>query len=486
MSRNIRSVSIILLAMFLALFASSTVIQMIEAPNLADDPRNRRAVLASYDVKRGPILIDGTPIASSKPIDSEFKFQREYAQPELYAPVTGYYSTNQGRTGIESAMDTELSGRSDSQFFDSMQRKFTGEQPAGAAVELSINAAAQQAAWDALGEMQGAVVALDPETGAILAMVSKPSFDPNRLSMHDDDEVINNYNELLEAPNDPLQNRAIAGNLNPPGSVFKVVVAAAALEHGIVKPDTPLDNPTEWKLPGTNSVVYNPAHGSKCGGGDKTNLREALELSCNIPFAQLAVKIGDERLRETAQAFGFNASFDVPMSSTPSVYPDGQLDDAQTALTGFGQYEVRSTPLQMAMVSAALANQGKVMKPTVVERVLTPDLNELQGPQISSFSDAVSDKTAQQVGDMMKGSVASGAATNAQIPGVEVAGKTGTAENGEDEPYSLWFTGFAESGDKKVAVAVVIEDGGGQGQSGTGNGLAAAIGAEVMKAVLEV
>lgn len=486
MSRNIRSVSIILLAMFLALFASSTIIQMVEAPNLADDPRNRRAVLATYDVQRGPILVDGTPIVYSTPIDSEYKFQREYAEAELYAPVTGYFTTNQGRTGIEDAMNTELSGRSDSQFFDSLQRMFTGEQPAGAAVQLSINPAAQQAAWDGLGEMRGAVVALDPETGAILAMVSKPSYDPNRFAMHDDDEIISNYNELLNDPEGPLQNRAIAGNLNPPGSVFKVVVAAAALEHGIVKPDTPLDNPTEWKLPGTNSTVYNPNHGAKCGNGDKTTLRQALELSCNIPFAQLAVKLGDERLRETAQGFGFNASFDVPMAATASVYPTQALDDPQTGLTGFGQYEVRATPLQMAMVSGALANEGEVMNPTVVDRVLTSNLSELQGPQISSFSNAVSPETAQQVGDMMKGSVANGAATNAQIPGVEVAGKTGTAENGEDEPYSLWFTGFAEVDGKKVAVAVVIEDGGGQGQSGTGNGLAAAIGADVIKAVLEV
>lgn len=486
MSRNIRSVGIILLAMFLALFASSTVIQMIESPNLADDPRNYRSVLASYDVERGPILIDGTPIAYSTPIESEFKFQRTYAQPELYAPVTGYYSTNQGRTGIEAAMDTELSGRSDSQFFDSMQRKFTGEQPAGAAVELTINAAAQQAAWDALGDMKGAVVAIDPETGGILAMVSTPSFDPNTLAMHDDDTVIANYNALINDANEPLHNRAIGGNLNPPGSVFKVVVAAAALENGLVQPDTPLDNPTEWKLPGTNAVVYNPSHGSKCGGGDKTSLRQALELSCNIPFAQLAVKLGDEKLRETSEKFGFNATFDVPMSSTASVYPKGDLDDAQTGLTGFGQYEVRTTPLQMAMVSAALANDGEVMNPSVVDRVLTPDLNELQGPKISSFGKAVSPQTAQQVSDMMKGSVQRGAATNAAIPGVDVAGKTGTAENGEGEPYSLWFTGFAEANGKQVAVAVVIEDGGGMGQSGTGNGLAASIGAEVIKAVLEV
>ena len=485
MSKNIRLVGILVLVMFLALFASSTYIQVFQAPTLADDGRNTRVLLASFQVQRGPILVDGSPIAESTPDGTEYMYQRVYHDPALYSAVTGYWSSNQGATGIEQALNAELSGHSDSQFFTSLQRLFTGEKPAGAAVELTLHPAAQRTALDALGDQKGAVVAIVPSTGAILAMVSTPTFDPNSLAMHDDATVIENYNALLNDPGDPLFNRGIAGDLNPPGSVFKIVVAAAALEAGIATPDGKLPNPAEWKLPGSEHIVYNPVHGAKCGDGETTTLKYALQMSCNIPFAQLAVKLGDDRLRATAEAFGFDHSFAVPMVSTPSTYPAGPLDDAQTALTGFGQFDVRATPLQMALVSAAVANQGVVMEPTLVEQVLAPSLQVIERQREREHGTAVSPTTAAQLADMMRASVASGVASNARIDGIEVAGKTGTAENGEGEPYSLWFTGFAEHDGVQVAVAVVLEDGGGMGQSGTGNGLAATIGQQVMKAVLD-
>lgn len=486
MSRNIRLVGIFVLVMFLALFGSSTYIQVFQAQSLAQDDRNTRTLLASYQVQRGPILVDGVPIAYSTPDGTEYMYQRVYANGPLYSAVTGYYSANQGATGIEQAMNAELSGKSDSQFFTSLQRLFTGETPAGAAVELTINPAAQQAAMDALGDQRGAVVAIDPKTGAILAMVSTPTYDPNTLAMHDDEQVIANYNALLENPSNPLFNRGIGGDLNPPGSVFKVIVAAAALEAGIATPDGALPNPNEWQLPGSSHVIYNPNHGAKCGDGDTTTLRMALEQSCNIPFAQLAVQLGDAKLREMAEAFGFNQAFNVPMSSTASVYPEEKLDNAQTALTGFGQFDVRTTPLQMALVSAAISNGGTMMQPNLVKQVLTPSLQVLASPKATEFGAPISDATATALQSMMQGSVDHGVATNAQINGVAVAGKTGTAENGDGEPYSLWFTGFAEVDGQEVAVAVVLEDGGGMGQSGTGNGLAATIGQQVIKAVLEV
>lgn len=486
MSRNIRVIGIVMLAMFLALFGSSTYIQFVQEPQLVADGRNTRTLLESYEVQRGPILVDGTPIAYSEPDDTSYLFQRIYTDGDLYAPITGYYSANQGATQLEEAMNAELSGTADSQFFTSLRALFTGEEPAGAAIETTIVPEAQQVAFDALDGRPGAVFAYDYETGAILAMASTPSFDPNQLAMHDDDEVITNYNELINDPAQPLFNRAIAGNLNHPGSVFKVVVAAAALEAGIAGPDTELDNPEEWTLPGSTAKIYNPNHGQKCGSDEKTTLRTALQYSCNIPFAQLAVKLGDEKIREMAEAFGFNDSVTIPMESTPSIYPTENLDDAQTALTGFGQYDVRVTPLQMAMVSGAIANGGDLIQPTLIEQVLTPSLDVLQGPQVESLGAVISEQTAADLTSMMQGSVADGVASNAQIAGVNVAGKTGTAENGEDEPYSLWFTGFAELDGQKVAVAVVLEDGGGMGQSGTGNGLAATIGQQVIKAVLEL
>ena len=485
MSKSIRVVGVFILVMFLALFGASTYIQVFQAPSLNADDRNTRTLLASYAVQRGPILVNGTPIAYSQPDNTEYQYQRVYDQGPLYAAVTGYYTANQGATGLEQALNAELSGKSDSQFFSSLQRLFTGERPAGAAVELTLNPKAQEAAMEALGDMQGAVVAIDPKTGGILAMVSTPTFDPNSLAMHDDTQVIENYNSLLDDPSNPLYNRGIAGNLNPPGSVFKLVVAAAALENGIATPDGKLPNPAQWKLPGTDTVVYNPSHGEKCGSGEQTTLKIALQNSCNIPFAQLAVTLGADKLRKTAEAFGFNHVFTVPMSATASTYPTDKLDDAQTALTGFGQFDVRATPLQMALVSAAIANGGELMNPNLVEQVLTPSLQVLENQHISSFGSPISAQTAQQLTDMMVNGVANGVASNAQIPGIDVAGKTGTAQNGPDDPYSLWFTGFADHDGQQVAVAVVLEDGGGMGQEGTGNGLAATIGAAVMKAVFD-
>lgn len=485
MNRNIRIVGVAVLGMFLALFISTTTIQVFQVNNLANGPENRRSQLADYEIERGPILIDGTPIASSNPVDNMYRYQRSYANGPLYSAVTGYYTYTQGSTGIEDAMNAELSGKSDSQFFAGLNRLFTGQTPAGAAVELTINANAQQVAYDALGDLRGSVVAFDPATGAIIAMVSTPGYDPNGLSGPDQEQVLDTYNQLLADPNGPLQNRAIGGDMNPPGSVFKLVIAAAALEEGIATPDSPLENPATWTLPGSTAVVNNPSHGSPCGSGETTNLRIAIEQSCNIPFAQLAVQLGDDKIRAMAEKFGFGHEFKVPMTASASIYPDGPLDDAQTGLTGFGQFDVRATPLQMALVSGAIANGGVVMNPTLVESVLTPDLRELQGQQVSEFGRAFSAETASALESMMIGSVSSGVASNARIDGVDVAGKTGTAENGDDEPYSLWFTGFVATDTTHIAVAVVLEDGGGMGQSGTGNGSAATIGQQVMKAVLD-
>lgn len=485
MNRNIRLVSIVVLGMFLSLFVSTTAIQVVYQQELSQHPNNVRTQLDSYQVQRGPILVDGSPIAQSVAVDTDYRWERAYSNGPLYSAVTGYYTRDQGSSGIEYAMNAELSGRSDSQFLTGLNRLFTGQNPAGAAVELTIDPVVQQAAWDALGEMTGAVVAIDPGTGAIVALVSKPTFDPALLVSSDTEQIIANYQALEADANDPLVNRAIAGDLNPPGSVFKLVVAAAALEFGITTADAPLPNPATYTLPGSTSVVNNPTHGAPCGDGETTTLRQAIELSCNIPFADLAVQLGDDRIRQMAERLGFNHEFEVPMTATASVYPTTGLDDAQTALTGFGQYDVRATPLQIAMISAAIANDGVVQEPTLVEQVLTGDLQELQGQREVEFGRAFSAATAQALGSMMVGSVNSGVASNARIDGVDVAGKTGTAENGEGEPYSLWFTGYLASGEQELAVAVVLEDGGGMGQSGTGNGLAALIGQQVMKAVLE-
>jgi peptidoglycan glycosyltransferase len=482
-NKELRRVSTLVLLMFLALFGSSTIIQVLQQDNLKADPRNVRVLYASFSVERGDILVNGEPIAESVPVDNEFKFQRQYPNGPLYASVTGYFTLNQGNTGLEGTLNDFLSGTANEQFLDQLTSIFTGQDPRGAAVETTIDPVVQQAAWDALGDLTGAVVAIEPKTGRILAMVSKPTFDPNVLTGADTAQVIETYNALLDDPNDPLINRAIAGDLNPPGSTFKLVVTAAALESGEYTPDSAFPNPPTLPLPGTNSVISN-AEGGSCGGGATATIATALRLSCNIPFAQLGAALGYDAIAEQTELFGFgDDELSIPVGIEPSVYPEVE-SEAQLMLSAFGQASVRVTPLQMAMVSAAIANGGELMRPTLVESIIAPDLSEIRSFEPEVYSTAMSSQTAATMTQMMVNGVANGAASNARISGVDVAGKTGTAENGEDEPYTLWFTGFAPANDPQVAVAVVIEDGGGRGQSGFGNLLAAPVAKKVMEAVL--
>jgi peptidoglycan glycosyltransferase len=295
--------------------------------------------------------------------------------------------------------------------------------------------------------------------------------------VHDPDAVEASYDALLADPGDPLIDRAIAGDLNPPGSTFKLVVASAALESGQYTADSEFPNPVSIDLPGTSTAIFNSAD-SNCGGAENASIATALRLSCNVPFAQLAGALGDDVIRAQAAKFGFGSSFDIPMPSEPSVYPPTR-DDAETWLSGFGQANVRASPLQMAMVSAAIANGGILMKPSLVESIVAPDLSILESFQQEVYSQPLSAQNAAVMNQMMVDDVANGVASGARINGVAVGGKTGTAENGDGEPYSVWFTGFAPADSPRVAVAVVLED-----SPCCGNSLAAPIARQVMEAVL--
>ncbi|WP_394553758.1 peptidoglycan D,D-transpeptidase FtsI family protein [Agromyces sp. MMS24-JH15] len=484
MNRELKRVAIVALLMFLTLFAAATVIQYAQAEALAEDPRNARTLYDSYSVERGPILVAGEPIAYSQPSGDDYKFQRVYANGPLYVPITGYIPVNGEATGIERTLNAYLSGQSSSQFFDQLNRIVSGQDPMGASVEIAIDPVAQQAAWDALGDYAGSVVVTEPSTGRVLAMVSKPSFDPNALVVHDGRQVQDTYEALLADPGQPLQNRATGGDMNPPGSTFKLVVTAAALESGRYTPESTFPNPASLTLPGTDAVVRNSGGGTCGGGGATVTLADALRLSCNIPFAELGMELGDQAIREQAQKFGFNSGFEIPNLVEPSVYPVRSLDDPQTALTAFGQGDVRATPLQMAMVSAAIANGGIVMYPNLVDSITAPDFSPLQAFEPVQYGRAISEETAATMVQMMVNGVENGAATNARIDGVSVAGKTGTAENGEDDPYTLWFTGFAPADDPQYAITVLVEDGGGLGQEGYGNLIAAPVAKQVLEAVL--
>jgi peptidoglycan glycosyltransferase len=464
--------------MFLSLFVAASTLQVVNADSLNNDSRNQRAVYDGYKTQRGAILVNSKPIAESIKTADAYRYLRQYTG-EQYSAITGFYSLFQGRTGLENVLDSSLRGDNSAAFFEQLNALLSGNPVSGASVELTIDEDVQLAAWNALGNMKGAVVAIEPATGRILALVSKSGFDANLLATHNTADASANYKTLLTDKNAPLINRAIGGDLYAPGSVFKLVVAAAAFESGKYTPQSTLPNPAKFVLPGTTTTITNSGEG-RCGGAQTVSIATALKLSCNIPFAQLGIALGQDAIASQAKAFGFGESFSIPLKSTPSTYPEN-LDDAQTA---FGQFDVRVSPLQMAMVSATIANAGIEMKPYLVDQIFTSNLTVLEEGKPTELGRSITTSTAERLKIMMIAAVSSGVSSNARIPGIKVAGKTGTAENGVGDPYTLWFTGFAPADNPQVAVAVVIEDGGGKGQSGRGNTLAAPIAKAVMEAVL--
>lgn len=483
MNSPLRRLSIVVLAMFLLLMGNASWVQYGQAGALNDDPRNARTIYREYGQDRGPIVVAGEQVAYSDPVDDPFGFQRIYANGPLYAPVTGYFSTVFQSTGIENASNDVLNGTDSSLLLQRIQQLFTGGSQQGGSVELTINPAAQQAAWDLLGNQRGAVVALDPRTGAILAMVSKPSYDPNVLAAHSSTAVNEAWTTLLNDEGDPLINRTIAGDLYPPGSTFKLIDLAMILESGEYTPDSEVPAPTIYTAPGTTSGIQNPG-GAVCGNGTTATLTEALRVSCNTPFASLAVQFGADELQAQAEAFGFGQDLSVPMRVTPSIFPTG-LNAPQTAQSAIGQYDVRATPLQMAMVSAAIANDGVLMQPYLVATERGPNLAVTGETEPSVFSRPISASTASMMTDMMVNVVENGTGRPAQISGVQVAGKTGTAQSGIDGVApTAWFTAFAPADDPQIAIAVVVEQGGDLGNEATGAQVAAPIAAGVIEAVL--
>ncbi|MEO8908311.1 MAG: penicillin-binding transpeptidase domain-containing protein [Microbacteriaceae bacterium] len=325
---------------------------------------------------------------------------------------------------------------------------------------------------------------VQPKTGRILALVSTPSFDPNALAIHDTKKVDATYQSLVNAPGNPLISKAYT-DLNPPGSTFKLVVASAALSSGKYTKDSQLPNPASFTLPQSNTVVRNDSF-STCGPGATVSIETALQLSCNIPMAELGIELKSPAIKKQAEAFGFNSAFEIPMKSSVSAYPGYNSDPAQTGMSAFGQASDTATALQMAMVSAGIANGGVVMDPNLVESVQTPSLTQVAGTGFApkEFGHAISADVASTMTQMMVNNVANGVAGNARIDGVSVGGKTGTAQNAGNDPYTLWFTGFAPADNPEFAIAVVVENGGGLGQSSNGNAIAAPIAKKVLEAVL--
>lgn len=482
MNAPLRKLAVVVAMLFVSLLVSSTYIQYVTAGTLSARSDNRRSQYKEFGRDRGPILVDGRQIAQSKPVKDAYKYQRSYSSPLMYSAVTGFYSIVYKPTGIEGATNDLLNGTADQLFYRRISDLLTGREPQGASVELTIDPKVQKAAWDALGDQRGAVVALDPRTGAILALVSKPGYDPNSLAGHDAAKVTKAWEALLDDPDQPMDNRAIAGRQYPPGSVFKIVTAAAALSSGRYSTDTLVDGPATLDLPQTSANLPNDFAGA-CGANDKVSLLDALRISCNTAFGSIGLDLGADAIRAQAEAFGFGKPLSIPLTVTPSTFP-ADPNPPQTAQSAIGQFDVRVSPLQIAMVSAGIANGGVVMKPQLVKDVLGPKLEVIQRPQPERFSEAVSGQVAADLTRMMEAVVENGTGKRAQVAGVRVAGKTGTAQQGEGRPPNAWFTAFAPADDPKVAVAVVVEDGGALGDAASGGKVAAPIAKLVIEAVL--
>ena len=481
MIRQINRVTAVIIFLLLALIINVSYIQVFQANDLRQQAGNQRVILTEYSRERGPILLGSKALAESTPTDDALKYLREYPDGSTYASITGFYSLVYGATGIESEENDVLAGNDSRFFVDRMQQLFAGRKPKGGAIRLTIDPAAQEAAVKALKGRTGAVVAIDPKTGAIIALASSPSFDPNLLSSHDAADIQTNYEALNSDPDQPLLNRPLAMTL-PPGSTFKLVTAAAALESGNYNANSELPGPAQLDLPGTDVKLGNWT-GTSCGSNDKVTLQEALAVSCNTAFASLGLQLGEDALFEQAKKFGFENSFDVPMTAATSHFPVDP-NKPQTAMSAIGQFDVRATALQMAMVSAGIANDGVVMKPYLVGQVLGPDLTVLQNTTPQAFGRAMSAQNAKILRDMMVNVVSSGTGSNARIAGIAVGGKTGTAENTPGEAAHAWFVGLAPAEGSSVAVAVVLEHGGGATEV-SGNALAAPIAAAVMRAVIQ-
>jgi len=469
----LRKVAISILVLFTLLIINVNYIQVVRSDELRDDNSNTRQLAEEYSRERGSIVVAGTEVALSTPTDDRLKYLRQYPAAELYAPVTGYYSVIYNKTGIEDAENDLLAGSDPRLTLRRLADLFTGRDPAGGNVELTIDPAAQQAAMSGLGGATGAVVALDPSTGAILALASTPTFDPNQLSSHDP-AAIRAYRESLT--DDQLTNQAISQRYSP-GSIFKVVVSAAALATGDYTPDTPIPAPDVLTLPGTSTTMEN-FDGESCNGGADQPLIDALTISCNTAFAQLGIDLGEETVRDMAEAFGIDdEGFEMPLQVAPSKLGDIE-NDAQLGTSSIGQQDVQLTPMQGAMIASAIANDGTLMKPYLVSEVQAPDLTVIDKTDPEELGQPVSTEVANQLTEMMVSVVENGTGRRAQIDGVQVAGKTGTAENAADD--HSWFIGFAPADDPKIAVAVFIRNGG-----RTGGDISAPIAKSVIEAYLD-
>ncbi len=455
MNAQIRKIFVVVLIMFAMLGLAVTNTQFISAPSLNADPRNVRTNLHAAEIDRGPIIVEKTAIASSE-LDDDNHYTRVYDQGSLYVSATGYFSSvGYGSTGIEAAQENVLDGQSQPLLGQRLRNLLTGEKRQGGGVELTLRASMQEAAAAALGDRNGAVVALDAKTGAILALYSSPSFDPNALASRDAGEVQDAYATLDADPKNPMLNRTISERYAP-GSTFKVLTAIALIENGIANPDTRMDSPVSTTLPGTNTEVSN-IESSTCGDG-KPTLTEAFARSCNTTFVLASEKLTTQQLTDVTKRFGFGHEQEIPLTVIPSVFPS-DADSAQLAMSSIGQYTVQATPMQMAQVAQTIANGGQMMSPYLIKQIVDADNQTIRKTKATEAGRPISADTASKVTGMMQAVVSQpyGSGTPMALPNVSVAAKTGTAETGDGDRANAWAIGFAPADNPQIAFAVIVE-----------------------------
>jgi peptidoglycan glycosyltransferase len=491
--QQIRRLGAGLLALFLVLFAQINYIQVFAADRIENDPANAlRLLRAEYEVDRGSILANDatTVLASSRRSFGDLKYQRRYPLGARYGHITGFYSFIFGRTELEQTFNDFLAGDAAELLPQTLADLVLGRDKQGATIVTTLDPELQAAAEQALGGQSGAVAAVDPRTGDVLALVSNPTYDPNPLASQDPEVVRAAWDELNADPDRPLLSRA-SDELFPPGSSFKIVTASAALANGF-GPDSTWPNPRELDLPLTTETLENFG-GSHCSGGAaQITLASALQQSCNVTFGEIGLRLGAARLSEQARLYGFTAEagedlipFDIPWAS--GVFPDPETflgRDPAVALSAIGQQDVATNPLHMALVAAAIGNGGQMMRPRLVTEVRGPTGQVVATFEPEVFSEPLSPENAAELTQMMVSVVEAGTGTAAQIPGVSVAGKTGTAQHGEGEAPHAWFASFAPAEAPEVAVAVIVLDGGDLGREATGGQVSAPIARAVIEAAL--
>ncbi len=486
MNGPIRHMASVVFVAFTVLVAGVTWNQVVVGADYRDDSRNTRVITFRAARERATIITrDGTVVAESFPDPEDPQaFRRVYPEGDAYAHVVGYATLLFGSTALEATEADDLVSDRDATISGVIDALFGGDlRPNG--LRLTIDHELQRAAIDALGGQRGAVVALDPRTGEILAMVSSPSFDPNTLGGRTAGPA---GDALDDDPQQPLLNRAIAATY-PPGSTFKVITTAAALETGSASTATAFDDPLALQLPGSTAVIRNFDE-RVCVDGTEVSLAEAFIESCNTVFGQIGLDLGGNALVTAARDAGFNETIPLELSTLASVIPTGAAfvnDPPAVAQAALGQRDVRATPLQMALVAAAVAADGDIMTPYLISEVFSADAETVRRTEPTRWRIAMNRSTARSLADLMEGVVTAGTGTAAAVPGIRVAGKTGTAEVPDDAPHA-WFLGYGPvdpaPNERQIALAVVIESGGNAGLAATGGRVAAPIAGQIMRAYL--